>query len=189
MEKIIVQPLLMQLLLPSVGRNSYIFLLLLLKSPKVENNQGFFLQFVFKTKPVTNSQIFLYLVGSLSDFNLFGAHQCRLIGKTLCSFIPASNSLISVSDPWGSFWDDTAPLKGPQPSLMSPTETVDCMSNQILIELVTSTGIDVCVFFRWTLSSRCGDNSGPDAVACSFMLRVVWLRLLLPPHVVRTASH
>ena len=88
--------------------------------------------------------------------------------ETLLSFIPASNSL-SVSNSWESLWNDNAPLKGPQPSLIRPSETADCISNQIFVctqrtwlswqlhtsltkpklrtsYIVISTGIDVCFF-------------------------------------------
>ena len=41
-------------------------------SQKWKTIKGFFLQFVFKTKSIPNSQIFLHLVASLSEFNLFG---------------------------------------------------------------------------------------------------------------------
>ena len=45
------------------------------------------------------------------------ANQRPLVGKTLISSIPASNSL--GSDPWRVFWADTAPFKGPLPRCVS----------------------------------------------------------------------
>ena len=42
------------------------------------------------------------------------ANQWPLIRKTLLSVVPPSNSLVSVSDPWGAFWIDSAPFKDPQ---------------------------------------------------------------------------
>ena len=74
LKKLVVQPLMRQLLLPSTGgRDSYIFLLLLLKFPKVENNKRFLFAVCFQNKAKKpNSQLFLYLTGLLSDFNLFG---------------------------------------------------------------------------------------------------------------------
>ena len=50
LEKIVVQPFFRQLLLPSVVRDSFIFLLLLLKFPKVENNQRFLFSVCFQNK-------------------------------------------------------------------------------------------------------------------------------------------
>ena len=41
-----------------------------------------------------------------------------LSGTILVSFVPPSNSLIPISDPWRAFWADMAPFKGPQPSLL-----------------------------------------------------------------------
>ena len=34
------------------------------------------------------------------------------LGKTLFSFVPPSNFLVSVWDPWRAFWADKAPIKG-----------------------------------------------------------------------------
>ena len=40
--------------------------------PKVENNRRLLFAVCFKKNPLPNGQIFSYLLGSLSDFNLFG---------------------------------------------------------------------------------------------------------------------
>ena len=42
------------------------------------------------------------------------ANQWPLIGETLFSSVPPSNSLVSVSDPRRAFWADTAPFSGPR---------------------------------------------------------------------------
>ena len=39
-------------------------------------------------------------------------------GETLFSSVPTSNSLISVTDPWGAFWADTGGLQGPLTRLL-----------------------------------------------------------------------
>ena len=45
------------------------------------------------------------------------ANQWLLVGVILFSYVPASNSFVSVWDPWRAFWADTAPFKGPQLAL------------------------------------------------------------------------
>ena len=42
------------------------------------------------------------------------ANQWPLIGETLFSSVPPSNSLVSVSDPRRAFWADTVPFSGPR---------------------------------------------------------------------------
>ena len=59
---------------------------------------------ILKVREVVSSQM---LGGRIGKTNL--------IGNTLSSPVPSSNSLGSVLDPWRAFWADTAPFKGPQP--------------------------------------------------------------------------
>ena len=42
------------------------------------------------------------------------AKQWPLVGKTLFSSVPPSNSLVSVTDPRRAFWADKAPFSGPR---------------------------------------------------------------------------
>ena len=52
-------------------------------------------------------------VWPLTHFFLLQNHCFAFCRETLFSSVPPSNSLVSVSDPWGAFWADTAPYKGP----------------------------------------------------------------------------
>ena len=61
----------------------------------------------------TNSIFFCFLFVKNHWF-AWRANQWPLIGETLFSSVPPSNSLDSVSDPWRAFWADTAPFKGPR---------------------------------------------------------------------------
>ena len=58
----------------------------------------------------TNSIFFCFL----SVKNHWFAHHWPLVGETLLSSVPPSNSLVSVSDPRRAFWADTAPFSGPR---------------------------------------------------------------------------
>ena len=74
LEKIVVQPFLRQLLLPSVVRDSFIFLLLLLKFPKVENNQRFLFSVCFQNKahnPTVNYFYTQWILFLISTFLVF----------------------------------------------------------------------------------------------------------------------
>jgi len=42
------------------------------------------------------------------------ANQWPLVREKLFSFVPHSNSLVSVSDHWRAFWADAAPFNGPR---------------------------------------------------------------------------
>ena len=50
------------------------------------------------------------------------ANQCPLVGEIIFSFVPPSNSLVSVSDPRRAFWADTAHFK------ITNKDTVKCAS-------------------------------------------------------------
>ena len=71
LKKIVVQQLLRQHSCQVWGRDSFVFLLLLLKFPKVEKTKGFFLQFVLKTKHITQQSTILTLSGSSFRFQPF----------------------------------------------------------------------------------------------------------------------
>ena len=61
----------------------------------------------------TNSIFFCFLFMKNHWFAC-KANQWPLIGETLISSVPPSNSLVSVSDPWRAYWADTPPFKGPR---------------------------------------------------------------------------
>ena len=61
----------------------------------------------------TNSIFFCFLFVKNHWF-AWRANQWPLIGETLFSSVPPSNSLVSVSDPRRAFWADTAPFSGPR---------------------------------------------------------------------------
>ena len=74
LEKIVVQPFLRQLLLPSVSERQLYLLAAAFKIPKSgKQPKVSFFSLFSKQSPYPNSQLFLYLADPLSDSNLFGA--------------------------------------------------------------------------------------------------------------------
>ena len=59
--------------------------------------------------PLTQFFLFLFVK---NHWFAWRANQWPLIGETLFSSVPPSNSLVSVSDPRRAFWADTAPFSG-----------------------------------------------------------------------------
>ena len=53
------------------------------------------------------------------------AYQWTLIGETLFSYVPPSNSLVSVSDPQRDFWADMALFSGPRLALRIASGTTE----------------------------------------------------------------
>ena len=66
----------------------------------------------------TNSILLCFLFVKNHWFT-WRANQWPLIGETLFSSVPPSNSLVSISDPWRTFWADTCVLQGPWTRLVS----------------------------------------------------------------------
>ena len=53
------------------------------------------------------------------------ANQWSLVEEILFSSVPASNSLVSVSDPWRTFWADMVSFKGPGLTLYIASGTTE----------------------------------------------------------------
>ena len=64
-------------------------------------------------------------VWPLTHFFLLQNHCFAFCRETLFSSVPPSNSLVSVSDPWGAFWADTASFKGHRLALCVPSITTE----------------------------------------------------------------
>ena len=62
----------------------------------------------------TNSIFFCFLFAKKIIDLPGGKINDPSLGKILFSFVPPSNSLAVVSDPWRAFWTATAPFKGPR---------------------------------------------------------------------------
>ena len=60
------------------------------------------------------------------------ANQSHLIGERLFSYLPPSNSLVSVSDPWTAFWADMTPFKGPRLALCIAPGTREIRTPSVL---------------------------------------------------------
>ena len=62
----------------------------------------------------TLTQFFFCFLFVKTHWFAWRANQWPLIGETLFSSVPPSNSLVSVSDPRRAFWADTVPFLGPR---------------------------------------------------------------------------
>ena len=70
--------------------------------------------FFTKAPGLATNSIFICFLFVKNHWFAWRANQWPLVGETLFSSVPPSNSLVSVSDPWRAFWADTAPFKGPR---------------------------------------------------------------------------
>ena len=74
--KLVVQPVLRQLLLPLIGERQLYLLAAAFESPKSrKQSKVSYCSLFSRQNPLPNSKIFSYLLGSLSDFNLFGPNK------------------------------------------------------------------------------------------------------------------
>ena len=79
----------------------------------VTANSIYFVSILLLSGLATNSIFFCFLFVK-NHWLAWRPNQWPLIWETLFSFVPLRNILVSVSDPWRAFWDDTAPFKGPR---------------------------------------------------------------------------
>ena len=69
---------------------------------------------------------YILVTGKLIDLPGRGNNdQWPLMVETLFSSVPASNTLVSISDPWRAFWPDTVPFKCPRPASCVATGTTE----------------------------------------------------------------